>query len=446
MIRLKKFLELQDLVHGEWYTCICHKQPEDVWIFKFNSIINERIYYLKTLCRQIKYSPPDNFKYPKNEIQKANMEEVYKYFPEERTKESPKECSKEEKEIKMSEFKKGDYIVTLEGNFEGTWCAKKNYCFKQRIDLSKMAPEKDIIHTKVNQDSSYSFDKTKNLTDWRYATKEEIVEYDRIGKPYDVTTLRTSVNNDSLKEKSSIIHWSVGTYVVYKSDAAGMKFKKGEINRIVSFDNNKVLNLERDIGILISSSYFQNLEWFPTLKEAENYSRTIKGFIRDEDKSNPDLGYVVYTSDIFSHKKGTISPIIANKNGDIFLENKDCAMLNSSYAILNWKIFDSHVEAIEFSNSLLRNVGESFHEMIDRSTPNSCVSNIPSSMWDFEKAAPKIVLNKAGGKLLNRTECLPRTLPIGLWKQLNSPKELTTPPIIQLFPSKESQISQTKLL
>jgi len=39
----------------------------------------------------------------------------------------------------------------------------------------------------------FTYDKLHNLTDWRYATEEEAEEYERLGKPYDVTTLKQFV-------------------------------------------------------------------------------------------------------------------------------------------------------------------------------------------------------------------------------------------------------------
>ena len=91
-------------------------------------------------------------------------------------------------ESKVTEFKQGDYIVTLEGNFN-TDCGKENYCFKQRIDHDSINPVYDLKGHRSNGNSAMNFNKKDLLLNWRYATKEEIAEYDRLGKPYDVTTL-----------------------------------------------------------------------------------------------------------------------------------------------------------------------------------------------------------------------------------------------------------------
>lgn len=92
--------------------------------------------------------------------------------------------------VSIDEFKEGDYIVTLDVE-SGAWnCARNNYCFKQRINNIYITPEIDLKGSKTNGHDIMSFDKKKYLKEWRYATPEEIAEYDRIGKPYDVTTLQ----------------------------------------------------------------------------------------------------------------------------------------------------------------------------------------------------------------------------------------------------------------
>ena len=89
-------------------------------------------------------------------------------------------------ETKKERFHKGDYIVTLvdDGN-----CGKVNYCSKQAKDSDYLTPEIDIKGSRTNGNSFFHIKDTSN-TKWRYATQEEASEYERIGKPYDVTTLQ----------------------------------------------------------------------------------------------------------------------------------------------------------------------------------------------------------------------------------------------------------------
>lgn len=101
-------------------------------------------------------------------------------------------------------FKKDDYIVCLEGEFfaskvrmSKSECANKNYILKQSQDSHFLRVYKgwNASYEKVND--QFTFDKSKMLTDWRYATPEEIEEYERLGEPYDVTTLKSFKNEDT---------------------------------------------------------------------------------------------------------------------------------------------------------------------------------------------------------------------------------------------------------
>jgi hypothetical protein len=86
-----------------------------------------------------------------------------------------------------TEFKEGDYIVVLKLGSITTDCAKENYCFKQREDDEWLTPVRDLIGCGNNANRTLKFDKSDKLLDWRYATDEEITEYDDIGEPYEVT-------------------------------------------------------------------------------------------------------------------------------------------------------------------------------------------------------------------------------------------------------------------
>jgi len=84
-------------------------------------------------------------------------------------------------------FKKGDYIVVLRDTSpNNNW---KNFVLKQTITREIITP----ILTPAGQNNTncvlcYSDFKEKDDV-WRYATSEEIAEYDRLGKPFDVTTI-----------------------------------------------------------------------------------------------------------------------------------------------------------------------------------------------------------------------------------------------------------------
>ena len=86
-------------------------------------------------------------------------------------------------------FKKGDYIVTLINDGD---CGKVNYCSKQRIDHIYLHPEKDRTGRKDNDNNTFEFS-DKSGWKWRFATKEEGEEYEKHGKPYNVTNLLSSL-------------------------------------------------------------------------------------------------------------------------------------------------------------------------------------------------------------------------------------------------------------
>ncbi len=86
----------------------------------------------------------------------------------------------------ISEFKAGDYIVLLNKNGLNH---KANRCYKQRINSSNIRSCVDDSLSTNNGSDLFKFDIKEN---WRYATQEEIAEYERLERPYDVTTLQSS--------------------------------------------------------------------------------------------------------------------------------------------------------------------------------------------------------------------------------------------------------------
>lgn len=81
-------------------------------------------------------------------------------------------------------FKKGDYIVITKD--VGSSSFKYNYCYKQRENYHYLRSELDSYSHEYNELCVIS---SKCNSNWRYATKEEENEYNRLNKPFDVTTL-----------------------------------------------------------------------------------------------------------------------------------------------------------------------------------------------------------------------------------------------------------------
>lgn len=92
-------------------------------------------------------------------------------------------------------FKKGDYIVVLKDSAtHNNW---ENFVLKQIIDRDLITP---IITPlgRNNEDCEFGYSDFKEKDDvWRYATPEEIQEYDRIGKPFNVTTFQPFILPDN---------------------------------------------------------------------------------------------------------------------------------------------------------------------------------------------------------------------------------------------------------
>lgn len=78
------------------------------------------------------------------------------------------------------QFKKGDYIVILRPKKEDSSYIKHGYCFKQDRDSSLFGTARDL--TQCNCNTNISFERSGL---WRYATPNEILEYQREDKPFD---------------------------------------------------------------------------------------------------------------------------------------------------------------------------------------------------------------------------------------------------------------------
>ena len=87
-------------------------------------------------------------------------------------------------------IKKDTYIVFTESLFNNTEYLK-NYCYKQREDKDYFISQLDSKGDRYNGWGIISplKEHEKFLYAWRYGTKEEGEEYERLQKPFDVTTL-----------------------------------------------------------------------------------------------------------------------------------------------------------------------------------------------------------------------------------------------------------------
>lgn len=208
----------------------------------------------------------------------------------------------------------GQYIVTLEfiNNFKGN-CGKENYCFKQRVTSNCMQPEVDLQGSKNNGHGILTFNGAEWLKKWRYATEAEKEEYDRLGKPYDVTTLSSNT-------KPKLSRFTPGTYVVSLIDGAkGISiFDKGMVAEVTGYGK---IRLNDHIW---SCSDEDGIKWFATSEEATKFSNELLGVKSKEQKFDNNKWYRV---------EGTFSGkyYVKGKIDDSFLDSFNEHIYNESY-------------------------------------------------------------------------------------------------------------------
>jgi hypothetical protein len=159
-------------------------------------------------------------------------------------------------EVKVSEFKKGTYIVFTEGTNSNFNSFPLFYVFKQRMSGTILHSCKDLKGSITNGWAMRPFQSTSDIkSSWRYATPEEIAEYDRLDKPFDVRNLNK-------QEESSWSNFTtdlkVGDKVIvterYEENEAKVGCK-GVIKKIEKNTNIPYLISSRDFG----SSWCKNV-------------------------------------------------------------------------------------------------------------------------------------------------------------------------------------------
>jgi hypothetical protein len=238
------------------------------------------------------------------------------------------------KNVEKTEFKEGDFIVMLEGDFSMTDCGKTNYCFKQRNNKTYINPEKDLNDSSTNGNTSLTFNKSHKLTNWRYATEQEVTEYQRINKPYDVTTL-TKVE--------TIEKWSVGSYVVALRDGARcIPWKKGDIAIFTKKEDTVKLLKNNSDGWSCSAEV--DVKWFATRQEAEEFAKTLTKEVVEKKVEIMIFGkykigdIVVSLSSNDYRATGELFKVLPNPNNKYDTENLYYESSTCSSAISEWRI------------------------------------------------------------------------------------------------------------
>lgn len=209
------------------------------WLIKFCEFVTDYIkcYYLHVNGYSGYFSKPEIWGklsfIDKSSIRLATSEE----------KNWLEECIKQGKCVDRNSFvkpmfKKGDYIVQLAINSSESFIY--GHCYKQRADHYYLLPCFDSNNRIDNGWTYIDFNKPET---WRYATSEEIAEYNRLGKPYDVSVVSKS---EYLKPEDLIEgNWYEGSdYYVWL-----FKFKK--------FDNN-IINIHKTVNTKNNSKFEGN--------------------------------------------------------------------------------------------------------------------------------------------------------------------------------------------
>lgn len=139
----------------------------------------------------------------------TNLSEIQQYLPEGHIN-----------KIHTNMFKKDDYIVVLKKPNGNLNYLPPNFCFKQYKNYDALFAEKSIDGTETNcTDVTFL-----NKSTWRYATKEEIAEYNRLNAPFDVTKLNKK-EELSLLEQAKLKYPKgtkyISSYIGNKAEVTG---------------------------------------------------------------------------------------------------------------------------------------------------------------------------------------------------------------------------------
>lgn len=267
--------EKVELIKGGWYTTP-HLNLSGNWVLKFEKRgEGERIYYSKAYITNNKLRREKGYIGRKpEELQPADMKEVYKIFPEEKPKENlfPK------------------YIVVTK-KVEGKvgW---ENFCYKNHPEFQKeQKPEFFFIGKHEAIDTS--------LVLYREATPEEIAEYENRGEPYNVTTIK--------KQEELSVFPSNG-YCIYKEKL--WDFLVNKFNSLESkYDGKDYLAWNNNYSWSCNSSSKPYYEW-----------KQIKKFIKEKKRKDMektplkvgDRVKVLEEPSQWSESIGGTSPLDAN--------------------------------------------------------------------------------------------------------------------------------------
>lgn len=180
-------------------------------------------------------------------------------------------------------FRKDEYIITLKLDNYQDVCAKENYCFKVQREDYYLTMYKDLKGDS-NGHSVLTFDKSRKLIDWRYATPKEIEEYEKLGKPYDVTTLEKFVLPEKWWVKViSEEQDAVLTDYVNEKFNANIGPVASRLTQPVFYYNKKVRGVHWNVGNNPTDESFTEI----------TYSQFIKYVLNQKLQDSEDMAYLI---------------------------------------------------------------------------------------------------------------------------------------------------------
>ena len=167
---------------GKWYKNIGNTKD---YIGKFDRLDGSTWYCNAYIHEDIFHQEEVRLTSEFNEAIECSLEEIQQYFP------------LGHEDLIKDEFKKDDYIIQL--TTTNSIYLSNIFIYVQLRNHRSLYAKKDNTGS-TTQSSWVKYDNPKT---WRYATPEEIVEYDRLSKPYNVEDFKKSevVEDFALPEK-----------------------------------------------------------------------------------------------------------------------------------------------------------------------------------------------------------------------------------------------------
>lgn len=255
--KAKKYVDKpvkQKFIVGRWY------KINDCWYAKFEKLIDNYFHLteLINLDGYIKDSSYTQITVPF--VLLEDLSEIQQYLPDNHVD-----------KFEIMEFKKDDYIVITKDE-KSHYNGKLNHCYKLLDDCGQISD-----HNRIPLDNFSG-------KEARYATKEEIEHYNKIGKPYDVTTLVKSeyLNPEDLIEGCWYILKYKGSFKALfkfkgiKNDSLLYQGNYYNYNIDRLFTNNSVGSCKLyNIETIIQASNEEVLKYFPDEKFVMSFEEAL---------------------------------------------------------------------------------------------------------------------------------------------------------------------------